>query len=68
MIHQYVYSDQPIEKAGPRIKAGAMLVSPNGELNLASVKDQLEWFQSEGMVSKDLTMDQLVDTSFVKAK
>ena len=39
-----------------------------GELNLASVKDQLEWFKSEGMVSKDLTMDKLVDTSFVKAK
>ena len=68
MIHQYVYSDQPIDKAGPRIKAGAMLVSPNGELNLASVKDQLEWFQSEGMVSKDLDMKHLVDTSFVKTK
>lgn len=68
MIHQYVYSDQPIEKAGPRIKAGAMLVSPQGELNLASVKDQLAWFQSEGMVSKDLKIEQVVDTSFVKTK
>lgn len=68
MIHQYVYSDQPIEKAGPRIQAGAMLVSPQGELNLASVRDQLEWFQSEGMVSKDLSLQQVVDTSFVKTK
>jgi len=68
MIHQYVYSDQPIEKAGPRIQAGAMLVSPQGELNLASVRDQLEWFQSEGMVSKQLSLQQVVDTSFVKTK
>lgn len=68
MVHQYVYSDQPIEKAGPRIKAGAMLVSPKGELNLASVQDQLSWFQSEGMVSKDLTLQQLVDASFVKTR
>ena len=68
MIHQYVYSDQPIDKAAARIKAGAMWVSPQGELNLASVKDQLAWFQSEGMVSKDLTIDQVVDTSFVKTK
>lgn len=68
MIHQYVYNDQPIEKAAPRIKAGAMWVSPQGELNLSSVKDQLAWFQSEGMVSKDLTIEQVVDTSFVKTK
>ena len=68
MVHQYVYSDQPIEKAGPRIRAGAMLVSPKGELNLASVQDQLSWFQSEGMVPKDLTLQQLVDTSFVKTR
>ena len=68
MVHQYVYSDQPIDKAAPRIKAGAMLVSPQGELNLASVKDQLAWFQSEGMVSKDLKIEQVVDTSFVKIK
>lgn len=68
MVHEYVYADQPFEKAGPRIQAGAMLISPRGELNMASVRDQLAWFQSEGMVSKDLKIEQVVDTSFVKTK
>ncbi len=68
MVHKYVYNDQPLEKAAPRIKAGAMLVSPQSQLNLASVQDQLQWFQSEGMVPKDLTINQLVDTSFVQTK
>jgi len=66
MVHRYVYNDQPLEKAAPRIKAGAMLVSPNGRLNLKNVQDQIQWFQSEGMVSKDLSLPKVVDTSFVE--
>ncbi len=68
MIHQYVYADQPIEKAAPRIRAGAMRISPNATLNLASVKDQLEWFKAEKMVPGDMTMEKLVDTRFVKTR
>lgn len=68
MIHKYVYSNQPIDKAGPRIKAGAMLVSPNGALTLSSLADQLAWFQSEGMIPKELTIEQVVDSRFVPTK
>lgn len=68
MVHKYIYSDQPIEKAAPRIKAGAMLISPQARLNLASVKDQLDWFQAEGMVPKDLSIDRLVDARFVQTQ
>ena len=66
MVHKYIYSDQPIDKAGPRIKAGAMLISPQARLNLSSVMDQLDWFKEEGMVSKDLTIERIVDTRFVQ--
>lgn len=66
MIHKYVYNDQPIEKADPRIRAGAMRINANAKLNLESVKDQLDWFKSEKMVPADVTMDKLVDSSFVK--
>ncbi len=68
MIHQYVYAGMPLEKAAPRIRAAAMRISPNAELNLASVKDQLEWFKAEKMVPASVTMDKLVDTRFVKTK
>ena len=42
-----------------------MRLQPNARLNLSSVQHQLEWFQSEGLVSDDITIDQLVDTSYV---
>lgn len=66
MIHKYVYKDQPLDQAAPRIKAGAMRINPNARMNLASIKDQLEWFKSEKMVPEDASMANLVDTSFVE--
>jgi NitT/TauT family transport system substrate-binding protein len=68
MIHQYVYADQPLDKAAPRIRAGAMRISPDATLNLESVRDQLEWFKAEKMVPASVTMEKLVDTRFVKTK
>jgi NitT/TauT family transport system substrate-binding protein len=65
MIHKYVYSGDPMEKAGPRIRAGAMRISPKGRLNLKSVEDQLAWFKSENLVPPGVTLNKLVDTSFV---
>ncbi|MDZ5698977.1 ABC transporter substrate-binding protein [Chelativorans sp. M5D2P16] len=67
-IHEYIYADQPLEKAGPRIRAGAMRMSPGAALNLASVEDQLEWFKSEGLVPEGVTMDKLVDPGFVETR
>ncbi|MEM9224107.1 MAG: ABC transporter substrate-binding protein [Pseudomonadota bacterium] len=66
MIHEYVYADQPLEKADPRIRAFAMRINPGAALNLSSVEDQLNWFKSEGLVPEGVTMDDLVDTSFVE--
>jgi NitT/TauT family transport system substrate-binding protein len=66
IIHTYVYTDRPRERAEGAIKAFGMRVNPDARLNMASVRDQLEWFQSEGLVPEGVTMELLVDTSFVE--
>jgi len=68
MIHQYVYASMPLAKAGPRIRAAAMRISPDATLNVESIKDQLAWFKAEKMVPAGVTMEKLVDTRFVKTK
>ena len=65
LIHKYVYVDRPREKAAPSIINGTMRVNSNAALNLTSIKDQLDWFQSEGLVDKSITIDTLVDQSYV---
>ena len=64
-IHKYVYTSRPYAKAARSIKAGAMYLNPSLSLDVKSVKHQLEWNQSQGFVKMDITMDQVVDTSFV---
>jgi NitT/TauT family transport system substrate-binding protein len=66
LIHKYVYTDRPVEKAAPSIINGTMRLNEGAALNVASVADQLAWFQSEGLVDADIMLDQLVDTSYVK--
>ena len=65
LIHRYVYTDRPREKAAPSIINGTMRLNENAALNVASVKNQLEWFQAEGLVDADITLDTLLDTSYV---
>lgn len=66
LIHKYVYTSRPYAKAAPSIRNGAMRINKNAALNVTNVADQLKWFQSEGLVSKDISIDTLVDKSFVK--
>lgn len=66
MIHEYVYFDQPLADADPRIRAYAMRINPGAALSVESVRDQLEWFKSEGLVPAEASMENLVDTSFVE--
>jgi len=66
LIHKYVYADRPYEKAAPSIKNGAMRLNEGARLNLTNVKAQLAWFQAEGLVSESITIDQLVDSSYVE--
>ncbi|MEM6740644.1 MAG: ABC transporter substrate-binding protein [Pseudomonadota bacterium] len=66
LIHKYVYTDRPREKAAPSIINGTMRLNAGAALNLASVADQLAWFQSEGLVDDGIAIEQLVDTSYVE--
>lgn len=66
LIHKYVYADRPYEKAAPSIRNGAMRISKNAALNTASVKDQLNWFKSEGLIKDSITFDTLVDPSYAE--
>ncbi len=66
LIHKYVYTSRPYAKAAPSIRNGAMRINQNARLNLTSVKDQLAWFKSEGLVKSRVTIDMLVDQSFVE--
>ena len=66
LIHKYVYTDQPREKAAPSIINGTMRLNEGAALNVSSVRDQLEWFQSEGLVDAGITLDQLIDRSYVE--
>ena len=68
LIHKYVYVDRPREKAAKSIINGTMRISPGAALNLASVQDQLSWFQAEGLVGKDITLDTLVDGTYVETE
>ncbi|MGG7643557.1 ABC transporter substrate-binding protein [Rhodovulum sp. YNF3179] len=66
LIHTYVYTDRPLEKAAPSIVNGSMRLNADAALNLASVRDQLDWFQSENLVDADITLETLVDSSYVE--
>ncbi|MAL80255.1 MAG: ABC transporter substrate-binding protein [Sneathiella sp.] len=66
LIHKYVYADQPIEKAAPSIQNGAMRMNKGAALNMTNITDQLDWFKAEGLVSKDIAIETLVNTSYVE--
>ncbi len=66
LIHKYVYADRPREKAAKSIINGSMRLTPGAALNVTSVADQLNWFKSEGLVKDHITLDTLVDASYVK--
>lgn len=66
LIHKYVYTDRPRDKAAPSIINGTMRINTGARLNVASVQDQLSWFQAEDLVDADITLDTFVDTSYVE--
>lgn len=66
LIHKYVYTDRPREKAAPSIINGTMRLNSDAALNLKSIQDQLAWFQAEGLVDSSITINDLVDDSYVE--
>lgn len=65
LVHKYVYTDREYEKAAPSIINGAMRINKGAAMNLASLQDQLDWFKAEALVKGSITIDTLVDQSYV---
>ena len=66
LIHKYVYADRPHAKAAPSIINGSMRLNKGAALNLKSISDQLDWFKSEKLVKPGITIDTLVDATYVR--
>jgi NitT/TauT family transport system substrate-binding protein len=66
LIHKYVYASRPRAKAAPSIKAGAVYLNEGAALNVKDVAVQLKWFQDHKLAPATLTIEKMVDTSFVK--
>ncbi len=66
LIHKYVYTSRPYEKAAPSIKNGAINLSANAALNVGDVAKQLSWFQAQKFVPDNFDYKAIVDTRFVK--
>jgi NitT/TauT family transport system substrate-binding protein len=66
IIHKYVYTDRPYEKAAPGIKAGSMFLNEGVKLNVSDLDRQLKWMQSEGLVASDIKIDQVVNKTFTE--
>ena len=64
LLQPYVYPDQTVEEVGPALRDGAMRIAEGLALDMASIEDQLKWFQTEGLVSGDITLETLVDASY----
>ena len=66
LIHKYIYTDRPLEKAAPSIINGSMRLNADNYLNMASLQNQLDWFQKEKMVKANIKLSNIVDSSYVK--
>jgi NitT/TauT family transport system substrate-binding protein len=66
LIHRYVYTDRDRADAAPSIINGTMRLNEGARLNVASVQDQLDWFQAEDLIDADITLETFVDTSYVE--
>lgn len=66
LIHKYVYTDREYEKAAPSIINGAMRINADASMNIDSITNQLDWFKAEGLVKDSITLDTLVDSSYVE--
>lgn len=64
VIHKYVYTDRPRDKAAPSIKAGAVYMAEDAALDVGNLQSQLEWFQANGLAPADMTVETYVDASF----
>jgi len=68
LLAAHIYPDRALEDARGPIVNGAMRINPGLSLNRTSVKDQLDWFKSEGLVKSSVEYETLVDESYVETR
>lgn len=66
LIHKYVYTDRPRDKAARSIINGTMRLNEGAAMNTSSLQDQLSWFQSEALVDGDISLETVIDPSYVQ--
>ncbi len=65
MVHKYVYADEELAKAGPKIRDGALFVAADGKLDGQDVAAQVEWYKTQGLVDKSVEAAAFLDFSFI---
>lgn len=66
IIHKYIAADKELAAAAPGILAGAMRLNQGAAMNVGSIKDQMDWFKSEGLIDAGIAFETVVDTSYVQ--
>jgi len=68
MVHKYVGTDTPVETFAPSLIEDSMRVNDGLALSVTSVAKQLEFLQKNDLVSHDVTVEMLVDPSYVTTR
>lgn len=66
IVHQYVSVDVPDERFAKDLAEGSMRINEGLSLATSSLQAQIDWMQEEGLVSEDITLEMLVDPSYVE--
>lgn len=66
IVHKYVSVDVPAERFAKDMSEGSMRINEGLSLSTSSLQAQIDWMQEEGLVSKDITLEMLVDPSYVE--
>lgn len=65
LVHGYVYTDRPLEKAAPSIVNGAMYIEEGARLDVRDVHDQVAWYKARGLVDESVDPAVFIDTRFI---
>lgn len=68
MVHKYVSADMPVAEFAPSLTEDSMRVNEGLALSVTSVGRQLDFLQDNGLVPESITVEMLVDTSYVETR
>lgn len=68
MVHKYVGTDMPVAEFAPSLTDDSMRISDGLSLSTTSVAKQLKFLQDNKLVGADITVEMLVDPSYVATR